>query len=37
MILTIAKLILLFAGLAVIVIVVYYVKELIMWLWRRRK
>ena len=37
MLLTIAKLILLFACLAVIVIVVHYVIELIRWLWERRK
>jgi len=37
MILTIAKFVLLFACLAVIVIVVYYVVELIRWLWGRRK
>ena len=37
MILTIAKLLLFFAGLAVIIIVIYYVVELIRWLWGKRR
>ena len=37
MIMTIAKLILLFACLAVIIIVIYYAVELVRWLWRKRR